>query len=120
MTTITVRFIAIAVSLSFSLMPGCGGDDDPPADDVRPIGKISAAGSAAPAQPSSATTPSTRPSGLGAAGAPAPMTPTVSDRIESVGFDDPTNRGEPVPVLLYQGGYANYDPGLVIKPIDIK
>jgi hypothetical protein len=44
----------------------------------------------------------------------------VSEDIESVAFDQSTNnRKEPIPVLLYSGGYASYNASLIVKPIDI-
>lgn len=44
--------------------------------------------------------------------------PTVSDVIETVGFDQ-SQGGFPVPVLLFQGGYASFNVEQIVKPIDI-
>jgi hypothetical protein len=48
----------------------------------------------------------------------APPSPTVSDVIDSVGFDQ-SKGGFPIPVLLFHGGYASFNVEQIVKPIDI-
>ncbi|MEY4513407.1 MAG: hypothetical protein RLZZ450_5529 [Pseudomonadota bacterium] len=48
----------------------------------------------------------------------APPSPTVSEVIDSVGFDQ-SKGGFPIPVLLFHGGYASFNVEQIVKPIDI-
>jgi hypothetical protein len=44
--------------------------------------------------------------------------PYVSTEIAAVGFDQ-SNKQQPLPLLLYKGGYASFNVDLVVRPIDI-